>query len=165
MIHTVSEEHWLDLRVMERRREYAAQLTPEDRMPTFPVGHTQLVERKLDGPKPNPVSVTVGTYTPVGRIFIPKGKYTLTHQIRLDAGYWAKVRFVRIGWGKDPDGRDETGLHPYRPCPDGQAFSDSHTHPLSGGGPVECQVKVYGPVMNGTKVTLPTSIFKAIRLQ
>lgn len=130
-------------------------------MAAFPVGSAVLIERKKV--TKNPITVTAGQYTSVGRITIPKGgHFLLTNQIRLAGGQWAKVKFVRIGWGKDPDGRDETGLHPYRPCPDGQAFSDSFTHPLNGGGPVECHVKVLG-VPKGTKVTLETSIFKAYR--
>lgn len=127
----------------------------------FRVGATKLVSRKRV--TNNPITVKAGSYTPVGKLILPKGEYTLTHQIRLPDGTWAKMRFVRTGWpvkGKN----DVTGLHPYRPTPDGKEFSDSFTHPLDGGGPVRCDVKVLG-VPAGTPVTLETSIFKAKRIR
>jgi hypothetical protein len=127
----------------------------------FRVGSTKLVSRKRV--TKNPITVKAGSYTPVGTIVLPKGEFLLTHQIRLPGGAWAKVRFTRIGWpvkGKN----DVTGLHPYRPTPDGLEFSDSFTHPLDGGGPVRCDVKVLG-VPNGKAVTLETSIFKAKRIR
>lgn len=127
----------------------------------FGVGKTKIVSRKkLDG---NAITVTAGSYTPVGKIELGRGLYLLTHQIRLPGGAWAKVRFVRVGWpvkGKN----DVTGLHPYRPTPDGLEFSDSFTHPISGKGPVRCDVKVLG-IPKGQPVTLDTSIFKAKRIR
>lgn len=127
----------------------------------FKVGSSKIIENKIvDG---DPVTVKAGKYSSVGKIYLPKGgHYTLSHQIRLDAGMWARVKFVRVGWGKDLDGRDGTGLHRYLPDPTGEGFSETFNHSIYGGGWVDCRVKVYGPAY-GAEVKLPTSIFKAYR--
>lgn len=126
----------------------------------FPVGDAVLVERKLV--TGNPITVTPEKWTTVGRINIP-GKdahYLNTIQVRLPGGTWAESRMVRVGWGKDPDGRDETGYHPFYPHPNGGDFSDSFTHPLVGGGPLEFQILLHGPKK---PTVLPTVICKAFR--
>jgi hypothetical protein len=106
------------------------------------------------------VKVTAGKYNAVARITIPKpGSYVLTFQTRLPAGRHARWQFTRVGWGADPDGRDETGPNPLTP-PDGKATSFTHTHRIEGGGPVDFEIKVAG---TGT-VTLPYIIAKAERI-
>lgn len=89
------------------------------------------------------LALTPGKYAVATRITLPPGEYLLTLQGRLPAGAYARVEFVRVGWGSDPDGRDQTGSTPWTP-PDPLATSFSHTHPISGGGPVEYMVKIVG---------------------
>lgn len=120
----------------------------------------------------NPIKAPLGKWVSAG-VLKPEGKVTLTHQIRLPEGMWAKVRFDRVGWGpgQGSTGRDKTGLHPYRPHPTGAEFSDSFTHPITGRGkPVECMVKVYAieghkpRKQRGEVVTIITSIYKDKRM-
>lgn len=117
----------------------------------------------------NPIKAPLGKWVSAG-VLSPSGTTTLTHQIRLPEGLWAKVRFERVGWGpgQNSKGRDVTGLHPYRPHPTGAAFSDSFTHPITGTGrPIECMLKVYAieghaeRKQAGEVVTITTSIYKA----
>lgn len=133
---------------------------------TFPVGHTVLIEYKEAASKPNPIDLFVDRWVKVGTIELPSGgEFLATMQLRIPAGYWAKTKFVRVGWGSDPGGLDVTGLHPWRPCPDGKAFSDSFSHPLSGGGPLACYVKLLHPSeLVNSKVRIPTCIYKVKRL-
>ena len=116
-------------------------------------GQDQVIEKQN-------VEVTAGRYNVVGRIDIPKpGSFLLTFQTRLPAGRYGRWQFVRDGWGKDPDGRDQTGPNPLTP-PDDKATSFTHTHRIEGGGPVDYEIKVSG---TGT-VTLPYIICKAERI-
>lgn len=126
----------------------------------FPVGKTELIERKAT--TGNPLTVTPEKWTTVGRINTP-GKdthYLNTIQVRLPGKSWAEFRLVRVGWGKDSDGRDETGYHPFYPHPNGGDFSDSFTHPLTGGGPLEFQLLLHGP---SKPTVIPTIICKSFR--
>jgi hypothetical protein len=108
----------------------------------FPVGGSVVLERKEH--LGNPVSVVPEIWTSVGAISIPAGgHYVVTLQIRMPRGAWAEARLVRVGWGRDPDGRDETGLHTFAPRPDGRATSDSFTHALAGGGPLSFEVRLH----------------------
>ena len=116
-------------------------------------GQDQVIEKQK-------VTVTAGRYTAVGRIVIPKpGSFLLTFQTRLPAGRYARWQFTRVGWGSDPDGRDETGPNPLTP-PDSAATSFTHTHRIKGGGPVDFEIKVSG---TGSLV-LPYVICKAERI-
>lgn len=122
-----------------------------------PVGWTEGQDQVIE--KQN-VVVTAGKYNVVGRIDIPKpGSFLLSFQTRLPAGRHARWMFTRVGWGKDPDGRDETGPNPLTP-PDDKATSFTHTHRIEGGGPVEYEIKVAG----SGNVTLPYVICKAERI-
>ena len=126
----------------------------------FPVGSTVLVDRTAAAG--DPLTIVPEQWTTVGRIDIP-GKtahYFNTIQVRLPGGTWAEFRLVRVGWGKDPDGRDETGYHPFYPHPDGGAYSDSFTHGIHGGGPIEFQLLLHGPK---APTVVPTIICKAYR--
>jgi hypothetical protein len=90
------------------------------------------------------VSVVPEIWTSVGAISIPAGGYyVVTLQIRMPRGAWAEARLVRVGWGKDADGRDETGFHTFVARPDGRATSESFTHALAGGGPLSFEVNLH----------------------
>jgi hypothetical protein len=108
----------------------------------FPVGVSVVLERKEE--LGNAVSVVPEIWSSVGAISIPGGgHYVVTLQIRMPRGAWAEARLVRVGWGKDADGRDETGYHTFAPRPDGMATSESFTHALAGGGPLSFEVKLH----------------------
>lgn len=134
---------------------------PEPPASAFPVGHTELVSRKAaDG---NALTLTVGDWATVASIDIPApGHYLNTMQTRLPGGLWAEARMVRIGWGTDPDGRDQTGLRIIHARPDGRDTSDSYTHPIKGGGPLAFRLKLHG-APEGTEVEVPTIICKSFR--
>lgn len=127
---------------------------PEKETPVgWDEGDDQIVEKQN-------VKVIAGKYTAVARITIPKpGSYLLTWQTRLPAGVYARIQYTRVGWGKDPDGRDETGPNPLNP-PDGKATSFTHCHRIEGGGPVDFEIKVSG----SGNVVLPYIICKAERI-
>lgn len=116
-------------------------------------GQDQVIEKQN-------VQIVAGRYEAVARIDIPKpGSFLLTFQTRLPAGRHARWQFTRVGWGQDPDGRDETGPNPLTP-PDSSATSFTHTHRIEGGGPVDYEIKIAG---SGT-VILPYVICKAERI-
>ncbi|HSO05586.1 MAG TPA: hypothetical protein VLQ92_13955 [Candidatus Limnocylindrales bacterium] len=118
--------------------------TPNVRMgiAEFPVGQSVVIERKVhDG---NAVSVVPEVWSTVCAIAIPGGgHYVVTLQIRMPRGAWAEARMVRVGWGRDADGRDETGYHTFVARPDGRATSESFTHALAGGGTLAFEVKLH----------------------
>jgi hypothetical protein len=108
----------------------------------FPVGSSVVIERKAE--QGNPVAVVPEVWSTVGAISIPAGGYyVVTLQIRMPRGAWAEARMVRVGWGQDADGRDETGYHTFAPRPDGRATSESFTHAIAGGGPLDFQVRLH----------------------
>lgn len=109
------------------------------------------------------VRVQTGAYRRLGTIILPKGGTFLpSAAIRLPEGCWARWRFARIGWGSDPDGHDETGAQPLLPAPDGAATSYTPAgHPMSGGGPLAFEIKVYGP---SAVIALPVAKLMAKRL-
>jgi hypothetical protein len=116
-------------------------------------GQDQVIEKQN-------ITIQAGKYAIVGRIDIPKpGSFLLTFQTRLPAGRYGRWQFTRDGWGKDPDGRDQTGPNPLTP-PDSAATSFTHTHRIEGGGPVDFELKVSG----SGPVTLPYVICKAERI-
>lgn len=133
------------------------------RVVDFPVGATVLLEHKaVDG---TALTVNAGRWATVGSITIPSGGYYLaTLQVRLPRGAWAEARMVRRGWGHDPDGTDETGYHSFLQRPDGRPTSDSFTHPLAGGGPLDFQLRLH-PAAGGSgdAVQVTTIICKAHR--
>ena len=108
-----------------------------------------------------PVTVATGKYVELGRINVPAGsRYEPSAAIRLpeapwkDGTCWATWKFVRVGWGADPDGMDETGCQPLYARPDGKAVS--HTpkgHIMRGGGPLSYQICVFADTPT---VDLPT---------
>lgn len=107
-------------------------------------------------------AVTAGKYAEAARITLGEsGSYLLTFQTRLPKGKSGRWQFTRVGWGKDPDGRDETGPNPLTP-PDGDATSFTHTHRINGGknAVVAFEIKVSGT----GQVTLPYVICKAERI-
>lgn len=108
----------------------------------FPVGQSVVIERKVhDG---NAVIVPAEVWSTVCAIAIPRGgHYVVTLQIRMPRGGWAESRMVRVGWGRDADGRDETGYHTFVARPDGRATSESFTHALAGGGTLAFEVNVH----------------------
>jgi hypothetical protein len=108
----------------------------------FPVGRSVVIERKAD--LGNPLTLVPEIWTSVCAISIPAGGYyVVTLQIRMPHGAWAEGRMVRVGWGKDADGRDETGYHTFLARPDGRATSESFTHALAGGGPLAFEVRLH----------------------
>jgi hypothetical protein len=118
-------------------------------------GQDKVIEREN-------VTVIAGKYNKMGTITLGEsGSYLLTFQTRLPAGKKGRWQFTRVGWGKDPDGRDETGPNPLTP-PDGDATSFTHTHRINGGkkAVVDFELKVSGT----GKVTLPYVICKAERI-
>jgi hypothetical protein len=133
----------------------------------FPVGASVVLERKAD--LGNPVTVIPELWTSVGAITIPAGgHYIVTLQIRTPRGTWAESRMVRIGWGRDPDGRDETGYHVFSARPDGHATSESFTHALAGGGILAFEIKLHRsaegePLLAPAPVLLRTIVCKAHR--
>lgn len=128
----------------------------EDAVATWPaVGSSKVLE-------PSDKVLKDGVYGEVGRIDLPKGgKFLLTLQGRLPQGSWARVEFQRVGWGNDPDGRDQTGSTPWLPAPDGKATSYTHNHEIGGGGPVAYMIKPYGP---GDTTKVVSLVVKALRL-
>ena len=129
----------------------------------FKIGQTVISQHKtVTG---NPVWVTAERWTSVEAISIPAGgHYTVTAQVRLPRRAWAEFRLVRHGWGADPDGMDETGYHVFRARPDGRPTSESFTHALKGGGPIEFQLRLHLPAPHPVlPVALPTLICKAHR--
>jgi hypothetical protein len=118
------------------------------------VGSSKVIE-------PTDKTLKDGVYGEVGRITLPNGKYLLTLQGRMPEGSWARVEFQRVGWGDDPDGRDQTGSTPWLPAPDGKATSYTHNHEIGGGGPVAYMIKPYGP---GAETTVVSLVVKALRL-
>jgi hypothetical protein len=116
----------------------------------FPVGRSIVIERKVhDG---SAVTVLAEVWSTVCAIAIPgAGHYVVTLQIRMPRGAWAESRMVRVGWGRDPDGRDETGYHTFVARPDGRATSESFTHALAGGGTLAFEVNLH-PRRKGSTV-------------
>ena len=102
-----------------------------------------------------PLEVPTGHYHELGRIDVPAGsRYEPSAAIRMDSGCWATWKFVRVGWGADPDGMDETGCQPLFARPDGKPVS--HTpkgHIMKGGGPLSYQICVFADTPT---VALPT---------
>ncbi|HEX6886596.1 MAG TPA: hypothetical protein VF143_00710 [Candidatus Nanopelagicales bacterium] len=141
---------------------------PQVHIAGFAVGRTVVIERKVV--LGNPVSVVPGVWSVVGAITLPAGGYyLLTLQIRMPRGSWAEGRMVRVGWGEDADGRDETGYHTFVPRPDGLASSDSFTHALAGGGPLAFEVNLHARLRAGragplAAVQLHTIVCKAHRV-
>jgi len=111
-------------------------------VPGFEVGQSVVIEhRAATG---NPSAVVPDAWTSVCAIAIPAGgHYVVSLQIRMPRGAWAEARLVRVGWGKDTDGRDETGYHTFLARPDGRATSESFTHALVGGGPLSFEVNLH----------------------
>jgi hypothetical protein len=108
----------------------------------FPVGRSVVIERKSHAG--TALAVVPEIWTSVCAVALPAGgHYVVTLQIRMPRGAWAEARMVRVGWGKDPDGRDETGYHTFAARPDGRATSDSFTHALAGGGPLAFEVNLH----------------------
>ena len=108
-----------------------------------------------DDPDLPPIEVLANRYVELGRIDLPAGsRFEPSAAIRLPGGCWATWKFVRVGWGADPDGLDETGCQPLYARPDGKPVS--HTpkgHIMKGGGPLSYQICVFAPT---DKVSLPT---------
>lgn len=133
------------------------------RTAAFPVGQTVISEHKaVTG---NPVWVTPEQWSSVEAMSIPAGgHYMLTVQVRLPRRSWAEFRLVRHGWGRDSDGMDETGYHVFLARPDGRRTSDSFTHALMGGGPIDFQIRLHLSRPSAEPlVALPTLVCKAHR--
>lgn len=129
----------------------------------FPVGQSVVSEHKaVTG---NPVRVTPELWSSVEAMTIPAGgHYMVTVQVRLPRGAWAEFRVVRHGWGRDSDGMDETGYHVFLARPDGRRTSDSFTHALMGGGPIDFQIRLHlRKPSPDALVALPTLICKVHR--
>lgn len=120
-----------------------------------PKDNVLVVLAERGNPAKPPLEVPAGAYHELGRIAVPAGsRYEPSAAIRLPAGCWATWKFVRIGWGADPDGTDDTGAQPLFARPDGKPVS--HTpkgHIMKGGGPLSYQICVFTDA--GT-VELPT---------
>lgn len=133
----------------------------------FPVGRSVVIEHKVH--EGTAVTVLADAWSTVCAIAIPAGgHYVVTLQIRMPRQAWAEARMVRVGWGRDADGRDETGYHTFAARPDGRATSDSFTHALAGGGTLAFEVNLHpaGPGPAGGQVgpvQLHTIVCKAHR--
>jgi hypothetical protein len=129
----------------------------------FAVGRTLVNEHKAV--TDNAVWVVPEQWTGVEAMTIPAGgHYVITVQVRLPRGAWAEFRLVRHGWGRDSDGMDETGYHIFLARPDGRRTSDSFTHALIGGGPIDFQIRLHlRQPSTRPLVELPTLICKVHR--
>lgn len=125
----------------------------------WPVGKQKLLEIKK-------VTVKPGTYTPLGKIDLPKGRYFVTVEQRLPAGTWARFLLARDGWGSGIDPKtnwDVTDADLLPPAPDGKATSYTRHHQLNGGGPLLACTKLYVPSVN-TIPEIINIVYKAYRL-
>lgn len=129
----------------------------------FPVGQSLISDHKVA--TGNPVWVTPDEWTTVEAMTIPAGgHYIVTVQVRLPRRAWAEFRLARHGWGHDADGMDETGYHVFQARPDGRRTSDSFTHAIMGGGPIDFQIRLHlDKPSPDPLVAVPTFVGKAHR--
>lgn len=131
---------------------------PTKTMTPWPEGAAPFMDLTAD----KPLTVEAGAYRELGRFILPAdGRFEPSAAIRMPDGTWARTRWVRVGWGADKDGRDETGCNPLLPAPDGKATSYTPKgHAIKGGGPLAFEIKVYG----AASVVLPVAKLMVARV-